>query len=45
MVLKPQDVLVLLKLVALQEKDWSYNRLAIELGMSPAEVHASAKRV
>lgn len=44
MVLKPQDVLVLLKLVALQKKDWSYNKLAIELGMSPAEVHAAAKR-
>lgn len=44
MVLKPQDVLVLLKLVALHEKNWSYNKLAIELGMSPAEVHAAAKR-
>lgn len=44
MVLKPQDVLVLLKLVALREKHWSYNKLAIELGMSPAEVHAAARR-
>lgn len=44
MVLKPQDVLVLLKLVALGEKDWSYNRLAADLGMSPAEVHAAVKR-
>jgi predicted nucleotidyltransferase len=45
MVLKPQDVLVLLKLVVIQEKPWSYNKLAIELGMSPAEVHAAAKRL
>ena len=44
MVLKPQDILVLLKLVALQENDWSYNKLAVDLGMSPAEVHAAAKR-
>jgi hypothetical protein len=44
MILKPQDVLFLLKLVALQEKEWSYNKLAIDLGMSPAEVHAAGKR-
>lgn len=42
--LKPQDILFLLKLVALGGKDWSYNKLAIDLGMSPAEVHAAAKR-
>ena len=45
MVLKPQDILVLLKLVVLREKTWSYNKLAFELGMSPAEVHAAAKRL
>ena len=44
MVLKPQDILVLLKLVTLGRKDWSYNRLAIELGMSPSEVHGAVKR-
>ena len=42
--LKPQDVLFLLKLVALGKKQWSFNKLAIELGMSPSEVHAAAKR-
>jgi len=42
--LKPQDVLFLLKLVALGNKHWSFNKLALELGMSPAEVHAAAKR-
>lgn len=42
--LKPQDILFLLKLVAIGEKPWSYNGLAIELGMSPSEVHAAAKR-
>jgi len=44
MILKPQDVLFLLKLVAIGHEDWSYNRLAMELGMSPSEVHAAARR-
>ncbi|MBO6506822.1 MAG: hypothetical protein JJ977_18640, partial [Kordiimonadaceae bacterium] len=44
MVLKPQDILVLLKLVAIGQRDWSYAKLAVELGMSPAEVHAAANR-
>ena len=44
MILKPQDILFLLKLVALREKGWSYNKLAVSLGMSPAEVHAAGKR-
>jgi hypothetical protein len=44
MVLKPQDVLVILKLVALKQSEWSYNILALELGMSPSEVHAAVKR-
>lgn len=44
MQLKPQDILFLLKLVALQKKHWSFNKLAVELEMSPAEVHAAAKR-
>ena len=44
MTLKPQDVMVLLKLVAISRKDWSFNELAVELGMSPSEVHAASKR-
>jgi predicted nucleotidyltransferase len=44
MMLKPQDVLVLLKLVALNGEPWTYKGLAVELGMSPAEVHAAVKR-
>ena len=43
--LKPQDVLVALKLIAIGEDEWSYNRLAIELDMSPSEVHAGVKRL
>jgi len=44
MVLKPQDMLVLLKLVTLGRARWSYNSLANDLGMSPSEVHAAVKR-
>jgi hypothetical protein len=44
MVLKPQDVLVVLKLVALGREQWSYNTLAVDLGMSPSEVHAAVRR-
>lgn len=43
--LKPQDVLFLLKLVARGRMPWSFNGLAVELGMSPSEVHGAGKRV
>ena len=42
--LKPQDILFLLKLVALGKKSWSFNKLSVDLSMSPSEVHAAAKR-
>ena len=42
--LKPQDIVFLLKLVAIGKKPWSFNKLALELEMSPSEVHAGAKR-
>lgn len=44
MVLKPQDIVILLKLVSLGEKEWSYPALAHELSMSASEVHAGVKR-
>lgn len=44
MQLKPQDVLVLLKLVSWRDQPWTYARLAVALGMSPSQVHAAAKR-
>ena len=40
--LKPQDIVVLLKLLV-SSKD-SYSKLAAELFMSPSEVHAAVKR-
>lgn len=44
MSLKPQDVCILLKIVALGRAPWSYSQLAYELGMSASEVHAGVKR-
>ncbi len=44
MILKPQDALVMLKLIALEQVGWSYNAVALALGMSPSEVHAAVKR-
>ena len=44
MILKPQDVLVMLKLVALGPRSWSYAWLAVQLGMSPSQLHSAVKR-
>lgn len=42
--LKPQDILVVLKLVALGDSRWSYVQLANELSMSASEINAGVKR-
>ncbi len=42
--LKPQDIFVLLKLVVKGSQPWSYASLAVELGMSPSQVHSALKR-
>lgn len=44
MLLKPQDLLVALKLVALGNERWTYARLAKELGLSVSEAHAGVQR-
>ncbi|GBE14542.1 hypothetical protein BMS3Abin14_00586 [bacterium BMS3Abin14] len=44
MVLKPQDIFITLKLVALGNESWSYVRLANELFMSASEINAGVKR-
>ncbi len=44
MMLKPQDIVVLLKLSVLESKEWSFASLAADLYMSPSEVHAGIKR-
>jgi hypothetical protein len=44
MMLKPQDIVILLKLVTLGNRPWSYSTLAHELFMSPSEVHSGIKR-
>ena len=44
MILKPQDVLILLKLVALDGQPWRQIQLASELGFSQGEVSSGLKR-
>ena len=44
MMLKPQDVVILLKLVAIGKKNWSFSSLSTALYMSPSEVHAGTHR-
>ncbi len=42
--LKPQDIFVALKLIALGDEPWSYVRLAHDLHMSASEANAAVKR-
>ena len=44
MMLKPQDIVVLLKLLKAGDKRPTYAQLAVDLYMSPSEVHASIRR-
>jgi len=44
MMLKPQDLLVVLKLWVGRGKTWTYPLLAQELGISLSEVHGAVKR-
>jgi hypothetical protein len=41
---KAQDVVILLKLVSMDQAEWSYAALAESLFMSPSEVHAGVRR-
>jgi hypothetical protein len=44
--LKPQDIVVLLKLIAMgADKRPGFSALALSLGMSPSEVHSGVKRL
>ncbi len=43
--LKPQDVMIVLKIVAMHQREWKYSEAALELYMSPSEVHAGVKRL
>ena len=44
MILKPQDIFILLKLIALENREWTYLALAHDLFMSASEVHSGIKR-
>lgn len=43
--MKPQDILVLLKLTAHPGTSWTYSRLAESVGLSASETHASVQRL
>ena len=42
--LKPQDIVVLLKLVAIGPEPWTFQRLSAELSISQSEAHACVRR-
>lgn len=42
--LKPQDIVILLKVHGFRNHPWTYEELAKSLGMSASEVHAGLKR-
>ncbi|MHC5822137.1 MAG: hypothetical protein ACYT04_41400, partial [Nostoc sp.] len=42
--LKPQDIVVVLKVHNLGNSEWTYSQLANSLHMSSSEVHAALKR-
>ena len=44
MILKPQDIFIMLKLVVQDGAEWSYPALSHELSMRASEVHAGVKR-
>lgn len=44
MVLKPQDIVVMLKLLSAGGHSWTYASMAFELALSPSQLHAAAKR-
>ena len=44
MMLKPQDVVILLKLVTIEKENWSFSSLSTALYMSPSETHAGIHR-
>lgn len=43
-ILKPQDILIMLKLVALGQRPWAYSWLAVNLGMSPSQLYSAVQR-
>ena len=42
--LKPQDVAVLLKLIAIGNQPWTYASLAVDMALSPSQIHSSVQR-
>jgi hypothetical protein len=45
MVIKPQDIVVLVKLISLGRKNWSQNSIANEICLSPSQINDAFKRL
>lgn len=45
MVIKPQDIVVLVKLISLEGKNWSQNGIANEICLSPSQINDGFKRL
>jgi len=45
MIIKPQDIVVLAKLLAQSKEKWSQNSLAFELCLSPSQINSAFKRL
>lgn len=43
--LKPQDIVIAVKLCALKEREWKYSTVAHDIHMSQSEVHSGVKRL
>lgn len=43
--LKPQDIVILLKILSKASEPWSQGSMAVELGMSASEVNAAIRRL
>ncbi len=43
--MKPQDIVVLVKLIARDNEDWSQNSIAFELCLSPSQINSAFKRL
>jgi hypothetical protein len=44
MILKPQDIVILLKILSVGEHPWTYASLAFELEISTSQLHSAVKR-
>jgi len=42
--MKPQDIIVMLKILLWPNEDWTIAKIAVSIGLSPSETHSALKR-